>query len=238
MENNGIWSESFKIAAYMTDKKCQATLTTIAHLFQEVSWAHAKARDLGYEGMKERGMFWVLNRLKINILRLPVWQEEVIVETWITEIVPFSHRHYRIANSQNETYITGASLWLPLDMQSRRPRRITDFDVVFRPDLAQEMPKKLPPTEGGILSNQQTVSYSDMDMQGHFTNAQYIKWIYDDVYKNEEDKTIKSLEINYLNEVFKNEKIDIMVKKSGNVIAYSLKKSDMGVEVCRADVEV
>jgi acyl-ACP thioesterase len=98
------------------------------------------------------------------------------------------------------------------------------------------MPKKLPLTEGGITSSQQTAAYSDMDMQGHFNNAQYIKWIYDDLFKNEDATIIKSLEINYLNEVFQNDSIDLIVLKTPNVISYTLKKSVDGAVVCRVDV--
>ena len=237
METSGIWSEKYKIGAYMVNQKCEATLMTVANLFQEVSWQHADSHSLGYEGMKARHLFWVLNRLKINILQMPLWQEEVTVETWITEMIPFAHRQYRIADAFNKTYITGASLWIPLDIDTRRPRRITDFDVPFRQDLLHEMPKKLPLTEGGITSSQQTATYSDMDMQGHFNNAQYIKWIYDDLFKNDDATIIKSLEINYLNEVFQNDSIDLIVFKTRDMISYTLKKSGDGMVVCRVDVE-
>jgi medium-chain acyl-[acyl-carrier-protein] hydrolase len=239
MEKQGVWSESFRVQANMVNMRREMTLASIGNLFQEVAGNHAVYRKVGFFDMQQRGMYWVLNRLKINMLRYPLWQEDIYLRTWVSQMIPFSHRHFEVCDSQNQALGYGYALWIPIDATNHKPKRMTDFDIqIVDRQTPCDMPQKIADTEGYIFSSEKTVEYSDIDMLGHVNNVKYIEWILNDFYKKNDTKNVcKSLEINYLGEVYPNDTTLIFSKSDAQKTYYSLKKKDDGKEVCRAIVE-
>jgi medium-chain acyl-[acyl-carrier-protein] hydrolase len=242
METNKIWTEIHRIEANMVDMEREATWTTIANFCQNAAGNHANFRQLGFYDMQKIGMVWVLNRLKINALRLPKWLDIVRIETWVSAMQPFSHRHYALFdNTTNEPLLYGYSLWIPIDTTSHRPRRIptSDFDNLLEIDREKgcELPEKLKNTEGGIWTTQRQVQFTDLDLAGHMNNAKYIDWLFDDLFSKGKLEGCKSLTVNYLGETFLGDTIDIFAKKTDTQADYILKKQGSETEILRAKIE-
>jgi acyl-CoA thioesterase FadM len=163
MEQNGIWSEDLKIRAFMVDRNREANLVAIQNMCQEVAGNHANFRRLGFEDMQAQGLAWVLNRLKIKVLQFPKWTETVTVKTWVSQMSPFSHRHFQIllsnsdendANTVEErnpdTIGKGVvlanvyTIWIPIDMVTKRPKRQVLSDLPLKEMVYDcEIPEKL-----------------------------------------------------------------------------------------------
>ena len=235
MENNGEWTETFKIRTFMTDKSHEATMITIGNLFQDAAGNHANFRKLGYHDMKEQNMFWVLNRLKIQVIRFPKWLEEVNVSTWVSEMQPFSHRHFIMTDAQGQDIGCGYSLWTPIDTITHRIKRLTNFDTPILDKITLcGTPPKLPDTEGVELSSEKLANFSDLDFLGHVNNVKYIEWMLNDYYRNWGEDKFSSLEINYLNECLLDQVIAIYAKEEMDDMFYVLKRISDGKEICRA----
>lgn len=247
MEQNGIWSEDLKIRAFMVDRNREANLVSIQNMCQEVAGNHANFRRLGFADMQAQGMAWVLNRLKIKVLQFPKWTETVTVKTWVSQMSPFSHRHFQIllpntvdegnpeAVGKGVVLANVYTIWIPIDIVSKRPKRVVDSEMPLHDVIYDcEIPEKLLHTEGGIFSSERQVQYSDLDMLGHVNNAKYVEWLLDDFYKNEDDVKPKTLEINYLGEVFMGTTVQLFTQKKEGVVLYVLKNKEHGKEVCRA----
>lgn len=248
MDKNGIWSEDFKIRAFMVDRHKEANLFTIQNLFQEAASNHAHFHQLGYTDMQVRGMAWVLNRLKIKVFESPKWMETVTVKTWVSQMQPFSHRHFQITRPSDfvisnslerqpsELVLANAySIWIPIDISTKRPKRLSD-DVLPLHQLAYncEMPEKLGHTEGGIFSAERVVQASDLDMLGHVNNVKYVEWLLDDFYRENKIDKPHFIEINYLSEVLEDSVVQLFVQKNKDKIVYTLKNKADSKEVCRA----
>ena len=249
MEYNGIWSEDLKIRAFMVDKNREANLVAIQNMCQEVAGNHANFRRLGFADMQAQGMAWVLNRLKIKVFQFPKWTETVTVKTWVSQMQPFSHRHFQISlpnsviarNEATEGIILSNiySIWIPIDTLSKRPKRQVLSDLPLREIVYDcEMPEKLSFTEGAVLSSERAVQYSDLDMLGHVNNAKYVEWLFDDFYRNHKIEKPNGLEINYLGEVFEGAIVQIYVQKDADEVIYFLKNREDGKEVCRAKLSI
>ena len=51
--------------------------------FQEIAGLHSSNLGIGFNTIeKEKGVAWVLIRMRVDMIRYPVWDEEVILETW------------------------------------------------------------------------------------------------------------------------------------------------------------
>jgi acyl-ACP thioesterase len=248
MELNGIWSELYKIPAFMVDEKREMTLVGIANLCQEVAGNHANSRNLGFHTMQKRGLAWVLNRLKIEVSRYPIWQETIRIKTWVSQMQPFSHRHFGFFDSQDQALAYAYSIWIPLDTETHRPRRLTDFDVVLS-DMPNpcKMPEKLSEhkrysdiserIEADSISEKPTdvrVSYTDLDMLGHVNNVKYIEWILNEAYRQTPDRKYRKATINYIQEVFIHETVEIIADCQMHSTEFSLKRPATGELVCLA----
>ena len=122
MEQNGLWTSTSRIAAFMVDTRRQLTLPMLANLLQEVAGNHATFHQLGFYGMQAQGKFWVLNRLKIEIFQAIRWQETITIQSWVSLMRgPFSHRHFSVLNEDGTEVASAFTLWTALDAQSRRP---------------------------------------------------------------------------------------------------------------------
>ena len=239
MEQNGVWSEDIKIRAFMVDRNREANVVAIQNMCQEVAGNHANFRQLGFEGMQVRGLAWVLNRLKIKVFQFPKWTETVTVKTWVSQMQPFSHRHFQIILPDTEGVILANiyTIWIPIDVVTKRPKRVVDFEMPLHEVVYDcEIPEKLVFTEGGIFSSERQVQYSDLDMLGHVNNAKYVEWLLDDFYKNNNYGKPKILEINYLGEVFEGATVQIYAQKEEREVVYTVKNKEDGREVIRAKI--
>lgn len=219
----------------MTDKNLEANLTSLGNLFQEVSGNHANFRKLGFHDMQKKNMFWVLNRLKIQMVRFPKWLEEINICTWMSEMQPFSHRHLVISDADGQDMGCGYSLWAPIDSITHRIKRLTTFDAIMvdKQTLCGTS-SKLPDTEGVEFSSEKVVEFSDLDFLGHVNNVKYIEWMLNDYHRYWGEDKFSSIEINFLNECLLNEVINICVKKQKDDMFYVLKRISDGKEICRA----
>lgn len=252
MENNGIWTETFRMDAFMVNRNREATFTTVGNLFQEVAGNHAFCRQVDFYSMQEKGLYWVLNKMKIQMHKFPTWREKVVVNTWVSEMQPFSHRHFELQNLAGEMLGSGISLWIPIDATTNRPRRLKDYDIQLvdkktalgMPQKLPEMPQNAQNTEGVALPNEaelkqifaseRLVEYSDLDMLGHVNNVKYTEWMLDNFHRKNDIFEYKTLEINYLDEVKLGEIIKIEPYFFEGNLNYSLKRNSDNKEVCRA----
>ncbi|MBL7817888.1 MAG: hypothetical protein JNL70_22960 [Saprospiraceae bacterium] len=235
MENKGIWSENIVIRAFMVDKNREANVVAIQNICQEVAGNHANFRRLGYADMQAQGLAWVLNRLKIKVFQFPKWTETVTVATWVSQMQPFSHRHFQVSDTEGMILANAYTVWIPIDVATKRPKRQLESNLPMVERLYNcEPPEKLPYTEGCVFSSEHLVQYSDLDMLGHVNNAKYTEWLLDDFYRGQ--KTIKptTLEINYLGETFEHTVVQLWSKQDESGVFYSLKNKEDGKEVCRA----
>ena len=248
MERDGIWTESFCLHAYMVDKNREATLPTLLNFFQEVANGHAFNRQYDFFSMQERGLIWVLNRLNINVLRYPQWQETLHVSTWVSQFAAFPHRHLEIVDNEGKVVCCAYSIWLSLDAETHRPRRILDFDSpLSEKKTTCNLPQKLQntvdagnPANGGkgVLTSERKVVYSDLDMLGHVNNVKYVEWMLDALHAIEPNVKPKNMEINYINEAFLNEDVLFYSKKEDAKTYITLKRKSDETDICRASFDI
>jgi len=77
-----LWKDKYTVKSYDVDQEKRITLMSLFNCFQESASHHAERCDFGYKSLREKGKFWVLSRLRIEIDRLLLWEEPFTVETW------------------------------------------------------------------------------------------------------------------------------------------------------------
>jgi len=243
MQEN-ISKENYSVYSYEVDTNANAPITAIANYIQDIAAKHAEVLGWGFEEMLKKHQYWVLYRLRIDILRYPAWREEIIVETWPSGIDRlFANRDFRIADGQGRVIGNATSAWLIIDRRSRRPQSpesLHDTLPGLPVSTVGKSLEKLPPVEGGNDRKSFRVKYSDLDQNNHVNNVKYIQWITDSYPKDFCAKNrIVNFEINYLSESSLGEKIEIesvCLNQSPLLYHHALFITDHKKEICRARV--
>jgi acyl-ACP thioesterase len=183
------YSKEFHLDCFLLDHEGKATLVTYFNLMQEVALKHAMLLGFGKNDMDKRSMFWVLTRMGLKINKTLKWDETIKVMTWSRGIVgPYSFREFKFLNAFDEEIGVASSSWLPLDINSRKPAKLTEQQFINDKSLPNQtvdltldkifIPEKL---ENGYAHQ---VVNTDLDINGHANNARYVEWIYNSLPLN------------------------------------------------------
>jgi medium-chain acyl-[acyl-carrier-protein] hydrolase len=238
------FKKKYTVHSYEVDTDANVLLTAIGNYIQDIAGRHAEILGFGFEDMIKKNQYWVLSRLRIQMMKFPVWNEEVAVETWPSGIDRiFANRDFRILNGKNELIGDASSAWLIIDRRSRRPQNPEALNEHL-PDLDVSSDKKslekLPSVDGGDEYLSYQVKYSDLDQNNHVNNVKYIQWILDSYPDDFRTKNkIVTFEINFLSESSLGEKIkikNVCLDQSKIVYHHALFLMDNEKEICRARI--
>ena len=193
---------------------------------------------------------WVLIHLTAQMDYLPKYQDEIIIESWVEgNFHMFSIRNYNIYICKDgETFLVGraASTWTLLNMETRQmdTRGFEDGNWQHIVDPTKQdfrRTERLQKIENPTSSLQHTIHYSDLDYNNHCNSCKYLQFM---LNANDHLTTIFPirLDINYVKEVYKDERIrvDVLEKTNdnGNVqsIQYCLLAEDGGIS-CTALIQ-
>jgi acyl-ACP thioesterase len=194
---------------------------------QEIAWTHANIWGFGYQQLYEKGQFWVLSKLKIQINQYPQWNDELQLHTWSKEPeLLTAYRDFIGYDSTGVQMFTATSAWHILSMATGRLQRVDE--------LRQGMPipenlhaiagklDKLPAPENGLTRDPLKVVLSDIDMNLHVNNTRYIQWVLDsfphDFVKSHK---IVEIEVNFLQQAKLGDSYYIVTQNLGEGIYLS-----------------
>ena len=215
-----IMKYSTKITLYNSyfDINERLTSKSILSIFQDIASIHAEEIGVGYEAMSENNLYWVLSRVKFDIIKMPLINQTVIVETWphVKGRVDFD-RDIRISSETGEVLIIGTSKWCVIDAVSRMLQRTENINYVGEyyeeVNYEDKFNKIIIPNDEKEEKFIYSVMFSDLDHNKHMNNTNYAT-ITSNAINN---KMFNHFEINFINEC-----------KLGDEICINLIKNTMG----------
>lgn len=238
-ETNGIWLNEYKIMSFFTDTNAQATIPVLCNLFQESAGNHAAYLKCDPHTLFQNMQAWVLTRISVNIFRLPKWQDNVTVKTWVVGTERFfSRRDFEITDSQGNILCVACSNWAMINLKTKRPDKLDSVLNAFHflPEkTAIDNPKSKLQAVSNIQSkSERQVHYSDLDINNHVNNVKYVEWIIDTYsYELLQNNRITSLAVNYLNEARYGDKVNILTQQDNNSYKHSIQRVEDNKELCR-----
>ncbi len=181
-----ILEEKWTIPSYFVDENAQLTVSCLFRMLQEMSNKHASLLGAGWYQLREKGFFWVITKIQLKINRLPKWEEQVILRSWVKKSnAATSPRDYEMVDADGNVLVAGSSIWAILDIENSRPQLMQMFDGYFLPqdrNAIERRPQKISALElPENTSRRKEVMPSDIDMNRHVNNAHYIQWAFDSV---------------------------------------------------------
>ncbi len=206
MDEQLVWKEKIYVKSYEVDCSGRLKLQSLFNYFQEVAGNHATHLGTGYEELQKKGLFWVLSRIKIHITKMPRWHEVVSLATWPKGVDRlFALRDFRMTDDQLNALLTATTAWLLLDTERNRPQKISVLPVRILLNGGEhaihESLEKLKPARDLTLRYEKKILLSDLDVNNHVNNAEYMRWIVDCFDAGQiGTKSIGSIQVNYLEE--------------------------------------
>ena len=151
-------------------------------MMQEAAGAQCVELSLASENLMEKGLFWAITRQHIQITRLPVVYEPVIMETWPGKTSRVAYPRSSIAYDRdgNELF-RSISLWVLMDRNSRAlvlpGKSGIHLDGIERGGELP-VPTSIGPAELKAAGTRQ-VRFSELDRNGHMNNSFYMDWVQD-----------------------------------------------------------
>jgi acyl-CoA thioesterase FadM len=175
--------KSFTVRYYETDPGRAVRPSTLLDYLQDAAAEHAGLLGVGMSQLHERGLTWVLSRLRLEAERYPGPGETVTVRTWpSTRDALTSFREFEVLDAAGAPAARATTSWVVIDLARRRPLRLAgllpEYPLSGRRAIEDAF-APLPAGEGEALEERFTVRRSDLDVNRHVNNAVYVRWALD-----------------------------------------------------------
>ena len=198
----------------------------LSHLFQfmeEAALADAERNGFGLWQMIKAGYTSAITRMKIRINPTPLMGEMLGVSTWTKEIYKDKVvlKDYSVTDIQGRELAEGTSSWILVNLKTGFAENPSHspypFPVIEGKSAMSEMLQVLPMGEDPKLVYTERARNSDLDLNHHVNHCRYVEWIMDCLEKQEiRDRGIRSLQLNFVNQVPLDARVDIIRFKNTN----------------------
>jgi len=208
-----IYTQKFEITDLHVDCYGRLLPSKILCLMQEVAGIHFAQLSMDYDTLAQRGLFWAITRNKVQITRLPMRGETILLETWPMPTTRVAYPRSIVAYDEtgNEVF-RSITLWVLMDLGSRSMVLPGKSGIEVAGTLrGNELASPLGlPAKALRNRSSRTVCFTDLDRNGHMNNTKYLDWIYDLLPSGfHRGHNIRELTLSYLNEAREGQLLDL-----------------------------
>jgi acyl-ACP thioesterase len=117
-----------------------------------------------------------------------------------------------VRGQNGDVIIRSISAWVIIDLEERKLKRTDTIGLTYPEDIDE---RAIDAKLGGLRKNgpletvyKRMIGYSDVDFNGHLNNSKYVDFLMDCFpVKDHMENRVKSLEVNFVNEVLPGETI-------------------------------
>ncbi len=220
-----IYKKELTVRAEHVDYKENMKLSSFNTLFQECCIAHTEELGMGREKTFDRGFLWIIVSENIEINRMPVYDEDIILECYQSPTLHyFFPRNLTIKNKAGEILIKATALWSLIDRKTRKFIDPSKNDIHITDTLKDDLLMPVVRLNIGELQQKrlQKVNYSMVDINGHLGNKYYIDMMCDEIFKDEYHE-IKNIKLLFKKEIKMGARFTLKFEKKDNKYFFASK---------------
>jgi len=231
-----VYQKRYQVGLGDIDFRKKLKISALFNYFQDIASLHAENLGVGIDSlMNNHGVTWVLTRIRVDLERIPVLGEDLLIETWPQPPGKLEFdRDFLVRDASGNELARVVSTWVIMDIAAREIKKTETItrNYPFNPrgraiDCRLGRFKAFSTPE---VAYQRVIGYSDVDINEHLNSSKYIDFIMD-CFSLEEHRRhdIRSLEISYLNEALSGDRLTMYkdLAASGSGLVY--------IEGCRQD---
>ena len=208
----------YRILASDVDMHWRLRLSRLFTFLQEAAIAHTEALGMGREMTLDRGYLWVVTIQQAKITRLPVYDEDVVLESLPGKMMhTFFPRHTRLLDADGSELVNASALWMLMDAKNRSmvfPEQAGVYIEDGKADWAY-WPKS-PRLPKGEPNASFTVPYSYVDLNGHMNNTRYFDLAEDFMPPELRDAAVREIGTEYTGEAKLGEDMNLTLWREDN----------------------
>ena len=218
---DSFFEQSKLVNAYDVDLNNKLKLNALFNFLQDAASSHAESLNLGFNDLIANDLGWVLSWVKVQIEEYPGFGETIKIRTWPKcRYKLYSIREFIIYNSTGKVLYRVSTAWLLINVKTKRITDIKNLpqQIFYQPDVyaLNEYPEKITPLNKKEIVFSKKIRYTDLDINQHVNNTQYIELILD-CYSIEQHKNnhLKGLTVSFISESFYHDEIEISFAHEG-----------------------
>lgn len=180
----------------------------ILEILEDAAGEHSNYAGYGALDIKRTNLSWIIIDWKIEIIKRPVYADEVTIKTWGRGFQrAFIFRDYEIFNSKGELCVKATSKWAMINADTKTIAKITnEVKDAYKPEDKNlfgidKLEKINIPDE---FSNEfkYKVTRKDIDLNNHMHNTYYLNLAYEALPQSVfEDRPFTNVRITYKHEI-------------------------------------
>ena len=196
----------------------------VLKLFETIANQHAEKLGVGFLDLLSKNLLWVVMRIRYVVENSPKPNIKYTIITYPSgkNFMEFD-REYIITDAKDKVIIKGQSKWCVIDTITRRPMKMPEY-ILFNENYKPQFEGRFLKTETFepkyLPDGRYRISENDIDNNRHTNNTVYARLV-TELLKNE-NKEIKTFQINFLKELFLNDGIELFFKKENKNTCYVL----------------
>lgn len=235
------WTEEYRINFRHLAPDGRASLVELIELTQETAWKHADSMGLSYSSLMDDNLMFALAWESIELKERPSYGEKVQVLTRLSGTSRlYFYRDFLVTEGSSDTVLKARTTWTCLDTETRRPQRLDrlseelDFPYLGEPPEVETPEFSSYETDDHRYST--TVRPSDLDVNSHANNVQYIRWVMDSLPLDFlVSRELDNFDIKYRAELSTGDELLVGRSELGNTISHGIVREDAGEVVALAE---
>lgn len=193
---------------------------SILDIFQDVAGVNAEnIPGMTWNDLTSAGVFWVVTRIKYEIIETPQIHEQVIARTWALAPTRLGfQREYTMRGLDGRMLVKCSSEWVLMDYKTRSfvsaKQFFDDYSYEYLEEKAFDQKlrkiKVFEPQDSGVPFS---VAYTDIDLNGHVNNSKYANFAMNALNLSQDD-VIKTFQIDYRHELKVDDVISMHTQRS------------------------
>ena len=232
-----MYQKNYHIGSNDIDQFLELKLSSFFKMMQDIATEHAEVLDTGKAQTIDKGLYWVITRIEIDIIDMPKYLEDVKLVTYPGDDMRFIFpRYFLLYDSNGKLLMRASSTWMVMNRATHNVSLNPFGDYKAEAEHHEDeipLPRKVDKDEDLSLIEKRKVRYSDIDLNGHLNNTKYIDYIIDlhdsEFYKKNK---IRHFVINYEKELKDGEEISLFSNnKNPEYILGSVDKTSFEVNI-------
>lgn len=180
--------EEHQLPSFLCDSNDRMTIWGLAQMLQEVAQGHTSKSRVGYFELMKEHKAWVLTKMYFQVHEMPYIGERIKLRTWARDFDGlYARRETELIGEDGKVKVGVTAYWVVINFNTRKVVRLNDImaDFEHHPEKATDRDTiaklKCPAMDDKDLVNTINISNSMIDHTSHVNNAEYVKWICDNL---------------------------------------------------------